>query len=101
MPRTILLVTKPYMERRAVATFQAQWPDRDVELHVSSPRLAFEDYVTDQQPADVVVNSMVGDLQRIMEYPAHGWQSRQPVSAAVRVAYETLLRAGYTKHLVS
>lgn len=99
-PGSVLVVTKPYMERRAKATFEAQWPFPRTRIHVTSPGLGFDDYVNHEQPAETVVNIMVGDLQRIMEYPRHGLQSEQAIPAAVERAYAVLIRHGYTRHLV-
>lgn len=87
------------MERRAIATFEAQWPDPAITLRVSSPPLTFESYCDEQQPVKTVINIMVGDLQRIMTYPARGWQSKQPVPRDVKNAYAHLVLAGYPKHL--
>jgi uncharacterized SAM-binding protein YcdF (DUF218 family) len=100
-PGTVLIVTKPYMERRALATFEAQWPHRDVTFYVSSPLRQFDEYISDDQNYDDVVHIMVGDLQRIMEYPKRGLQSPQVVPSAVKQAWERLIATGYTKHLIS
>lgn len=95
----LLIVTKPYMERRALATFEAQWPEKTTQLSVTSPQLNLSQYINNDQPFDDVVNIMVGDLQRIIDYPARGFQSEQYVPKQVLAAAELLKRAGYTKHL--
>lgn len=94
--RSVIAVQKPYMERRAYATLRAQWPE--VEVRVTSPRLSFEDYCV-QIPREDVVNIMVGDLQRIMVYPALGFMIEQEVPAPVKEAFDLLVAAGYTRHL--
>jgi hypothetical protein len=43
---------------------------------------------------------MVGDLQRIREYPARGFQISQEIPDDVWEAYEKLVRAGYDKYLL-
>jgi hypothetical protein len=43
---------------------------------------------------------MVGDLQRIREYPARGFQIPQDIPDDVWDAYEQLVRAGYDRHLM-
>ena len=40
--RRIILVQKPYMLRRAYATFKKVWPEKDVI--VTAPQLSFEEY---------------------------------------------------------
>lgn len=98
-PRTFLLVQKPYMERRSYATFKKHWPDK--ELIVTSPQISFEDYPTPEIPIERVIQIMVGDLQRIRIYPEKGFQIAQEIPEAVWSAYERLVEAGFTQHLVS
>ncbi len=97
-PQKIILVQKPYMERRAYATFKKRWPQP--EIMVSSPPLPFSQYPTPDIPKDVVINLLVGDLQRIIEYPAKGYQIPQEVPQDVLAAYERLRELGFTEHAV-
>lgn len=99
-PRSIILVQKPYMERRTYATFMKQWPGQCVEIFVTSPQISFTDYPNDEIPLDKVINIMVGDLQRIKVYPEKGFQIYQDIPQKVWNAYEELIRLGYTSHLV-
>ena len=97
-----ILVQKPYMERRAFATFRKHWPEK--ELIVTSPQVAFREYVAHYanralSVADVV-GIMVGDLQRIKIYPARGYQIAQEIPDEVWKAFEELVRAGYDKYLI-
>ncbi|MGH9847137.1 MAG: YdcF family protein [Blastocatellia bacterium] len=96
-PDRILLVQKPYMERRAYATFMKVWPGKQVI--VSSPPIPFSDYPTPELPKDLVINIMVGDLQRIRIYPAKGFQIEQEVPDDVWQAFEQLVALGYDRHL--
>lgn len=97
-PRSFILVQKPYMERRAYATFHKQWPGKTV--YVTSPQIAFEDYPTEESPMERLVNIMVGDLQRIRIYAEKGFQIPQPIPANVWGAYERLVALGFDKQLV-
>jgi uncharacterized SAM-binding protein YcdF (DUF218 family) len=97
-PSRFLLVQKPYMERRSLATFARQWPGK--YLRVTSPLIPFEDYPTPEIPMERVIQIMVGDLQRIRYYPALGFQIAQEIPSDVWQAYESLLALGYTKHLI-
>ena len=96
--RRLIAVQKPYMERRTYATIRQQWPE--VEVRVTSPRLGFADYCA-VIPRDDVIHIMVGDLQRIMEYPALGYMIAQPVPEEVRAAFDQLVAAGYVRHLLA
>lgn len=102
-PQKFIVVQKPYMERRAFATFRQLWPEKD--LVVTSPQVSFSEYVTHYTngalSADDVVGIMVGDLQRIKIYPARGWQIAQHIPNEVWDAYEELVRAGYDKYLIN
>lgn len=104
--RTFILVQKPYMERRTYATFMKQWPgidttdgEKKVEFSVTSPQLEWSQYPDEGNPRDLVVNIMVGDLVRIREYPAKGYQISQNIPAEVWEAGQRLVAAGFDDHL--
>jgi uncharacterized SAM-binding protein YcdF (DUF218 family) len=98
LPRTALAVQKPYMERRALATFAARWPELDVR--VTSPQIGYDDYPTVNIARENVIHIMVGDFQRLLVYAERGWQTPQQVPDEVRAAFERLVAAGYTRHLI-
>ena len=102
-PRRFIVVQKPYMERRSFATFRKVWPEKDVL--VTSPQLSMHEYLKryshEALSADDVVGIMVGDLQRIREYPAKGFQIHQDIPEEVWRAYEELVKAGFDKYLLS
>ena len=45
-------------------------------MGVTSPQLSLDEYLNKDMPFDKLVNAMVGDLQRVKEYPARGFQVR-------------------------
>ena len=101
-PRKFILVQKPYMERRAYATFRKLWPEKEVV--VTSPQASFDEYLRRYSNTalseDDVISIMVGDLQRIRLYPEKGFQIYQEIPEEVWQAYEELVRAGYDRHLI-
>lgn len=101
-PQSFILVQKPYMERRAYATFKRYWPEKPAV--VTSPQFSFDEYMQGHSnralSEDEVVCIMVGDLQRIRLYPEKGFQIPQEIPEEVWAAYEELVRAGYDKHLI-
>ncbi len=97
-PKKVILVQKPYMERRTYAAGKVWLPN--VELLVTSPPIAFEDYPIDERSKEQFINTMVGDLQRIKEYPKRGFQIEQDIPEDVWNAYEYLIAQGYTKRLI-
>jgi len=97
-PKRFIVVQKPYMERRSLATFKKHWPEK--ELMVTSPQISFEDYSNEEIPMERVINIMVGDLQRILLYPEKGFQIYQEIPADVWQANEELIALGFDQHLV-
>jgi uncharacterized SAM-binding protein YcdF (DUF218 family) len=97
-----IVVQKPYMERRAFATFLRYWPDKKVV--VTSPQVSLRDYLAEYSHRSLsmadVISIMCGDLQRIKLYPALGYQIAQEIPDDVWSAYERLVRAGFDKYLV-
>ena len=102
-PQSFILVQKPYMERRAYATFKNYWPE--ARAVVTSPQVSFEEYLKGYSnralSEDDVVSIMVGDLQRIRLYPEKGFQIPQEIPDDVWSAFEELAGAGYDGHLIS
>ncbi len=98
-PQRFIVVQKPFMERRSYATFKQNWPEK--ELVVTSPQLSMQDYPNDEISFELMVNAMVGDLQRIKVYPELGFQIYQDIPQDVWTAFEGLVAIGYDKHLIS
>ena len=100
--RKLIVVQKPYMERRAYATTRKFWPE--IELRVTSPQLTFAEYLATysnhELTTDDIVGIMVGDLQRLRLYPEKGFQIYQEIPDEVWSAYEELVSVGYTKYLI-
>ncbi len=99
-PQSIILVQKPYMERRTYATFSKQWPGEPVDFKVTSPQLSFEEYPNEEITQEQVVHIMIGDLQRIKVYPEKGFQIHQDIPHHVWDAYERLIAKGYTENMI-
>ena len=97
-PSRLILVQKPYMERRAWATFKRRWSEPD--LMVTSPPIPYDEYPTPGIPRDLVINILVGDVQRMRVYAERGFQVPQPVPDEVWAAWEELVARGFTGHLV-
>ncbi|MFD8262661.1 YdcF family protein [Streptomyces griseoluteus] len=98
-PATVMLVSKPYMERRAFATARKLWPDVDIVCASGPPEL--DNYVKTIGDAQLVVDMLVGDLQRVLEYPKRGFAIAQDVPEDVLAAYESLIREGFTSRFIS
>lgn len=98
-PGSVLLISKPYMERRAYATARKVWPE--VEVVCASEPLGLDDYVSSIDDPKLVIDMLVGDLQRVIEYPKLGYAIEQAVPGEVHDAYRALLRAGFDSRLLT
>ena len=97
-PKRIIAVQKPFMERRVYATGKIHWPD--VDLIVTSPPISYEENPTIYITKDQMIHALVGDLQRIREYPKRGFQIEMNIPSEVWSAYEFLVAKGYTERLI-
>lgn len=93
-----IIVQKPFMQRRTFATLAKVWPE--LKACLSSPVISFLDYNTAEIDYDTVINTIVGDLHRIIVYPKMGFQIQQSVPDDVLDSFNYLVDAGYTLHLV-
>jgi len=106
----IIAVQKPYMERRTYASIKKQWPS--AKCIVVSPQFSYEDYFKNSYPIECIgkfdfkvrtINTMVGDLLRLKEYPKLGFQIEQDIPENVWTAGQELMKLGYNEysHLIS
>ncbi|CAM5284652.1 MULTISPECIES: YdcF family protein [Streptomyces] len=96
---SVLLISKPYEERRAYATARKLWPE--VEIISASSPMTLNEYVDSIGDARMVIDMLVGALQRLLVYPERGYLISQPVPADVIEAYERLRQAGFTSRLLT
>ncbi|MEV6274047.1 YdcF family protein [Nocardia sp. NPDC051832] len=97
--RSVLLISRPYQERRSYAICRKRWPA--VEVICGSRSLTLDDYLLSIGDVNRVINMLVGDTQRIWVYAQKGWAIEQDVPAEVRKAYSKLVDAGFTSRVVS
>jgi uncharacterized SAM-binding protein YcdF (DUF218 family) len=95
---SVMLISKPYMQRRAYATIRKAWPEAAPVC--ASEDTCFDEYLKSIGDDKLVIDMLVGDLQRIIEYPARGFAIAQDVPADVTGAYQRLIAAGYDSRLM-
>jgi uncharacterized SAM-binding protein YcdF (DUF218 family) len=95
---SVLLICRPYQQRRAYATCRELWPEVDV-ICASRP-LPLVDYVATIGDTRFVIDMIVGDTQRVMEYPTAGYAKEQEIPPAVLNSYQRLVEAGFTSRLI-
>lgn len=95
---SVLLVSKPYEERRAYATARKLWPE--VEWVNASTPMTLADYVDSIGDARLVIDMVVGAQQRLMIYPQQGFMVKQHIPDEVAATYERLRDAGFASRLL-
>jgi uncharacterized SAM-binding protein YcdF (DUF218 family) len=97
-PTSGILVSKPYMARRARATARKQWPS--IGWRVYPPPLSYDAYSSSEVPEDRMINLLVGDLQRMWLFAKQGFQVSEQVPDDVRRAYDVLVKLGFTQFVL-
>lgn len=95
---SVLLVSKPYEERRTYATARKLWPE--VEFLSASAPMTFEQYVDSIGDPRLVIDMLVGALQRLLIYPDQGFMIRLEVPDDVLAAHERLYADGFTSRIL-
>lgn len=98
----IIAVHKPYMERRLRAAMQVYWPN--VQAVYTSPRVTLEEHIVHAEATGMtgrgVIETIVGDIQRMELYPQKGYQVPVEIPERVWEAFCELVKHGYTGQLV-
>ncbi|MBR2046962.1 MAG: YdcF family protein [Oscillospiraceae bacterium] len=99
--KKIIAVHKPYMERRLWSAMQVYWPD--VEAIYTSPQVTLEEHIRHAEAAGMnrkgVIETIVGDIQRMELYAKKGYQVPVEIPETVREAFRSLVEQGYTGQL--
>ncbi len=89
---SVILVQKPFMERRAIATFEKQWQSPYSQLQVSSTAHPFFEYINEDMPLMMVLEALMEDYSRVKTYPKKGFQTEQVIPENVESSYQALLQ---------
>ncbi len=99
----IIAVHKPYMEKRLWAAMQVYWPD--VKAVYTSPDVTVEEHIAHAEKVGMtrkgVIETLVGDVQRMELYAAKGYQVPVDIPNEVRAAFDVLVAQGYTGQLAN
>lgn len=94
--KSVMIVTKPNTLRRAKATADVQLKNWDV--YTACVDCELEDQISSEHSLEDLINEMTGDLQRIIDYPAKGFQSKQGIPDDVLKAFQQLKSLGFNQH---
>jgi len=92
--KTVILVHKPYMTLRFLATAEAQWSEPRPDLYVTCQAISFEEYVSIHDAEDTAWK-MLGDMKRMDSYVAKGYQTHQSIPRVAKDAYEKIIDDGF------
>lgn len=95
----VTFVTKPNSILRVALTVPVQWPQ--VTACVDSPPFEFPREVSNIIGVFGVIHEMVGDVDRVLQYPSRGFQRPYPVPAPVLESWKALIAAGFNWHLLA
>ena len=97
----IIAVHKPYMEKRLWAAMQVYWPE--VQAVFTSPNVTVEEHIVHAEAVGMtrkrVIDTLVGDIQRMELYAQKGYQVPVEIPTEVRAAFDVLVAEGYTGQL--
>ena len=97
--KSVILVQKPYAQRRTLCLALKKWPNRDILI--TSERKGLDEYFNSDIPEKKIVSMMVGEVQRLIYSPQFGWINSIVIPQEVICAYEELCVLGYTDRLMS
>jgi uncharacterized SAM-binding protein YcdF (DUF218 family) len=93
-PHSFLAVTKPYGERRILATARRRWPHKQVA--VTSEETGFDAYLAGGIPAERILSGLAGEALRLESYGAITLiDPCDPVPAEILDAAQALQAAGF------
>jgi hypothetical protein len=99
-PRCFLAITKPYGERRLIATARRRWPHKAVA--VTSELTGFEAYLAGEIPVERILSMLAGEVLRLESYARTGLiDPGDPVPAEILNAARTLQGAGFNSRALS
>ncbi len=94
--KTVTFVTKPNTILRVRLSIPKQWPG--IQAYTACPPFAFPDEVSHIVGVFGVIHEMVGDLERIQNYPGLGFQEPHAVPDVIWESWHYLVDQGFTLH---
>lgn len=97
-PKSVLLISRPYQQRRAREIAKRHWPE--VDIVCTGAQQDLDTYVASINDPRRVVDMLVGDTQRLDLQGKSGEIAPQEIPQDVRDAFERLVQAGYTSRII-
>lgn len=96
--QSIIAIQKPSMTLRVKLALDKQWTEN--KFIISAPEYFLLDAPHSHINLFMIINEIVGDLQRIITYPKLGFQSEISIPESVEYAFNYLISREYNLHLV-
>lgn len=97
--KKIIVVTQPYLQRRAKLGLLKFWPG--IKSIFTSPEFTFQTYGNSFLSKNEMLNIMAGEISRIQKYPEKGFIKKGIIPDSILKIYEKLAENGFTKYLVN
>jgi uncharacterized SAM-binding protein YcdF (DUF218 family) len=91
-------ITKPCAVLRVVLTIPIQWPG--LTAFVDSPPHSFPEEVSNVIGVLGVIHEMVGDIDRVIQYPSRGFQVPHRLPPQVLESWRALIAEGFVQHML-
>lgn len=73
----------------------------DIDADFAAPQFSFPEEVSEVIGIKGLINEMVGDINRIIEYPHSGFQEEHQIPLKIMESYHYLISRGFTEHLLT
>jgi uncharacterized SAM-binding protein YcdF (DUF218 family) len=97
--KRVTFVTKPNAILRVALTVPVRWPE--VTAYVDAPPFQFPQDVSNIIGVFGVMHEMVGDVDRVLQYPSLGFQQPHSIPPAVLESWRALVAVGFDRHLLA
>lgn len=96
--QSFILVTKPYAEKRTLATAYNRWPDK--KFIVGGSQITYEEYLRCGIRVRKIISMMVGEVQRLCSYVGQGFIAPVTVPLEVQEAADELQALGFDERRI-
>ncbi|HET8884129.1 MAG TPA: YdcF family protein [Candidatus Saccharimonadales bacterium] len=93
-PQSVILVHKPYMSRRFLATAEAQWPSPQPKFVTRHEMISLVEYSVKHGRGEAIRRTL-GDFSRMEKYAKKGYQSHHAIPDEVKEAHKLMVWRGH------
>lgn len=94
VPRSIIVIDRPYALRSLAATAEAQWAGTPAKIVARHEAMELPEY-SFRHGRGETIRGTLGSFQRLRPYAKKGYLAEQTIPTEVQEAYDLLLRRGH------